>query len=110
MHQAIPAQGYWLRQVVNGLFGHHAVPTNGAALSAFRYHVMDLWRRTLRRRSQKDEFTWPRIAKLADHWLPKPLIRHPWPRDRFAALPSNIPKVGAVYLNRARTVLCGGVR
>ena len=85
MHQAIPEQGSWLKQVVNGFFGYHAVPTNGAALSAFRYNVMDLWRRTLRRRSQKDSFTWERIARLAEHWLPRPLIRHPWPRDRFAA-------------------------
>ena len=84
MHQAIPEQGKWLRQVVNGFFGYHAVPTNGAAIGAFRYHVMDLWRRTLQRRSQKDEFTWARIARLADHWLPRPLIRHPWPTARFA--------------------------
>ena len=70
--------------MVNGFFGYHAVPLNGPALSAFRYHVTDLWRRTLRRRSQKDEFTWERIARLANHWLPKPLIRHPWPSTRFA--------------------------
>ena len=59
-------------------------PTNSAALSAFRFNVIDLWRRTLRRRSQKDGFTWERIIRLADHWLPKPLIRHPWPSARFA--------------------------
>ena len=28
------------------------------ALSAFRYQLMRLWLRTLRRRSQKDRFTW----------------------------------------------------
>ena len=84
MHQPIPEQGRWLRQVVNGFFGYHAVPTNSAALSAFRFNVLDLWRRTLRRRSQKDGFTWERIVRLADHWLPKPLIRHPWPKARFA--------------------------
>jgi hypothetical protein len=54
-------------------------------LSAFLYHVKDLWRRALRRRSQKDRFTWPRIDRLADAFLPKPLIRHPWPSTRFAA-------------------------
>jgi len=84
MHQPIPEQGKWLRQVVNGFFGYHAVPTNSVALSAFRFNVMDLWRRTLRRRSQKDGFTWERITRLADDWLPKPLIRHPWPKARFA--------------------------
>src|SRR5207302_1660723 len=35
MHQAIPAQGHWLRQVVTGHFGYYAVPTNSRALSAF---------------------------------------------------------------------------
>ena len=75
----------WLAQVVGGFFGYHAVPTNGGALSAFLHHVKDLWRRTLRRSSQKDTFTWARIAQLADAYLPKPLIRHPWPRTRFAA-------------------------
>src|SRR5580704_17201940 len=77
MHQPIPEQGRWLRQVVTGFFAYHAVPTNGAALSAFRYHVTCLWRRSLRRRSQKDASTWPRVTKLAEDWLPKPKILHP---------------------------------
>src|SRR3954447_3656593 len=53
MHQPIPAQGLWLRRAVTGFFAYHGVPTNGRALAAFRYHVLDLWRRTLRRRSQR---------------------------------------------------------
>ena len=84
MHQPVPEQGRWLKQVVSGFFNYHAVPTNSRALSAFRYHVMVLWQRTLRRRSQRDRFSWERITKLADDWLPKPKILHPWPRDRFA--------------------------
>ena len=63
---------------------YHAVPTNARALAVFRHHVTDLWRRTLRRRSQKDRITWARMAKLADDFLPKPIILHPWPSDRFA--------------------------
>jgi RNA-directed DNA polymerase len=46
--------------------------------------LTDLWRRTLRRRSQKDGFTWDRMTKLADGWLPAPRILHPWPEQRFA--------------------------
>jgi group II intron reverse transcriptase/maturase len=84
MHQPIPIQATWLRQVVTGHFAYYAVPTNGRALSAFRHWVADLWRRTLRRRSQKDGFTWNRIAKLADDVLPKPRILHPWPDQCFA--------------------------
>lgn len=84
MHVAIPEQGRWLRTVVMGYFAYHAVPTNSRALGAFRYHVIDLWRRTLRRRSQKDGMTWERITKIAAAWLPPPRILHPWPGQRFA--------------------------
>jgi RNA-directed DNA polymerase len=84
MHLPIPAQGKWLGQVVNGWFNYHAVPTNSRALSAFRFFVTDIWRQTLRRRSQKDGITWERITRLADDWLPKPNILHPWPKQRFA--------------------------
>jgi group II intron reverse transcriptase/maturase len=84
MHQPIPEQGKWLRQVVRGYFAYHAVPTNLSALGGFRHHVARLWLRTLRRRSQKDKFAWERLEKLADDWLPKPTILHPWPNVRFA--------------------------
>ena len=84
MHQPIPEQGKWLRQVVTGFFAYHAVPTNFVALEAFRLHTTRIWRRVLRRRSQKDGFTWKRIEKLADDFLPTPRILHPWPSDRFA--------------------------
>jgi RNA-directed DNA polymerase len=84
MHQSIPNQGKWLGRVVRGYFNYHAVPTNGPALNVFRHHVTDLWRRTLRRRSQKDRMTWERMTQLVDAWLPKPTILHPWPSDRFA--------------------------
>ena len=84
MHRPIPEQGRWLKQVVAGYFAYHAVPTNSAAIGAFRYHVTNLWRRTLRKRSQKDATTWERMAKLAEDWLPRPRILHPWPSDRFA--------------------------
>jgi RNA-directed DNA polymerase len=83
-HQPIPDQGRWLKQVVGGFFAYHAVPTNGRALGAFRHHVMNLWRRTLLSRGQRDRTTWLRAAQVADDWLPKPLIRHPWPNQRFA--------------------------
>jgi hypothetical protein len=84
MHQPIPQQGRWLQQVVTGYFNYHAVPTNGPTLTAFLFHVTNLWRRTLRQRSQKDWTTWERIKRLADDWLPQPRILHPWPERRFA--------------------------
>lgn len=84
MHEPIPQQGRWLGQVVRGYFAYHAVPTNVASLSAFRHHVVDLWRRTLKRRRQKDHTTWDRLARLAADFLPVPRILHPWPDARFA--------------------------
>jgi RNA-directed DNA polymerase len=39
MHDPIPSQGQWLRQVLTGFFAYHAVPTNSDALTAFRYHT-----------------------------------------------------------------------
>ena len=84
MHQPIPEQGHWLAQVVRGFFAYHAVPTNLAALGAFRRDVIYYWMRTLRRRSQRDGYVWKRVTRLADDWLPKPRILHPWPNVRFA--------------------------
>lgn len=84
MHWPIPEQGRWLRQVVTGHFAYFAVPTNGRALQAFRCHVTDLWRRTLRRRSQRNRTTWTRTTRLAGDWLPQAKILHPWPNQRFA--------------------------
>jgi RNA-directed DNA polymerase len=86
MHQPIPRQGQWLKQVVTGYFNYHAVPTNGRALATFRFRVIDLWTRTLRRRSQKDRTAWERIRRLANDFLPKPRILHPWPEKRFAVI------------------------
>jgi RNA-directed DNA polymerase len=84
MHQSIPEQGGWLKQVVTGYFVYHAVPTNSAALVTFRDEIIARWRWVLHRRSQKSALTWTRMKKLADDWLPRPRILHPWPNQRFA--------------------------
>ena len=83
-HGSIPETGNWLGQIVAGYFAYHAVPTNSAAIGAFRYHVTVLWYRQLCRRSQKARLVWSRMAKLADEFLPKPQVLHPWPSARFA--------------------------
>ena len=63
-HQPIPEQGKWLAQVVRGYCAYHAVPTNSASIRAFRHYVVDLWRRSLSRRSQKGGITWERIKQI----------------------------------------------
>ena len=73
MHDTIPEQGAWLKSVVRGFNAYHAVPTNFRAIGAFRYHVVEIWLKSLRRRSQKYNLTWERMLKLAAAWLPTPL-------------------------------------
>jgi len=84
MHQPIPQQGKWLKQVLTGYFNYHAVPTNCRALMLFRDEIVKRWRRVLSRRSQKANLTWAQMNRLVDDWLPKPRILHPWPEQRFA--------------------------
>lgn len=84
-HDSIAEQGRWLRSVVTGYFAYHAVPTNSQAIGAYRHHVLDLWRRSLRRRGQKDRTTWARMDRLAAEWLPPARVLHPWPEDRLVA-------------------------
>jgi RNA-directed DNA polymerase len=73
-----------LAQVIRGYFAYHAVPTNSQRLNAFHYRVTVLWRRTPRRRSQKDWSTWERVSRLSRAYPPAPCILHPWPSTRFA--------------------------
>src|SRR5215831_3169372 len=84
MHQPIPERGAWLKQVVTGFYNYHAVPTNAHALWSFRDEVIRRWQQTLGRRSQNGYLNWARMMRLADDWLPKPRILHPWPEQRFA--------------------------
>jgi len=82
-HAPIEEQGSWLRHVMTGYFAYHAVPTNGPSLNLFRRAVAWMWRRALRRRGQRDKTSWNTINRLAERWLPRPRILHPWPSQRF---------------------------
>jgi hypothetical protein len=84
LHKSIPEQGAWLKMVVSGYNAYHAVPTNSRAVSAFRFHVIGIWHKSLKRRSQKANLTWEHMYRLANDWLPTPKILHPWPEQRFA--------------------------
>ncbi|MGH9625402.1 MAG: group II intron reverse transcriptase/maturase [Bryobacteraceae bacterium] len=86
MHRPVPEQGQWLRSVVQGYFAYHAVPGNWKALGAFRTQCTRLWYRTLRRRSHKSRLTWDRMTAIANAWLPRARILHPWPEKRCAAI------------------------
>jgi group II intron reverse transcriptase/maturase len=86
MHQTIPEQGEYLRSVVMGHVRYFGVPLNGWAILSFRQSVGRLWRRTLRRRSQKHRLTVQRFWRYMDRWLPPARVCHPYPWARFGVI------------------------
>jgi RNA-directed DNA polymerase len=72
-------------ELVRGHIAYYAVPGNLDAVRAFCEEVKRLWLRTLRRRSQRHKTTWERMQRLADRWLPKLRVLHPYPEQRFDA-------------------------
>ena len=85
LHESIPQLGAWLKAVVQGYFNYHAVPGNGRSIMAFRTQLSRAWFRSLRRRSQKACLKWDRMNNLANRWLPRVRILHPYPWNRFEA-------------------------
>jgi group II intron reverse transcriptase/maturase len=86
LHDPVRYVGEYLGRVVEGHFRYYGVPRNGPALCSFRRAVYWLWRRSLRRRSQKTRITGRRMALWADRWLPNARIVHPDPEQRFAVI------------------------
>lgn len=105
MHDPIPQQGQWLRQVVRGYFAYHAVPTNLRSLAAFRYFAGAPLAEDAAASQPEGPFplgpahpTRCGMASLSAYSSPvagRPLCRQP-------------SKVRAQCLNRARWDLCGG--
>jgi RNA-directed DNA polymerase len=83
MHDPIPEVGNWLKSVIIGHNRYYGVPGNIPALDAFRYHVTKHWYRVLRRRSQRTRFTWERMNRLINRWIPHIRIYHPYPEQRL---------------------------
>ena len=85
MHRSIGDTVSWLQSVVRGYFQYHAIPGNWARLRAFRNDVLRLWRRQLRRRSQRSHWTWERFMARLGPLLPDVCLLHPYPDARFDA-------------------------
>jgi len=86
LHDPVRRVGEHLCRVVNGHFRYYGVPRNGPALCLFRHAVYWLWRRSLRRRSQKTRVTARRMAQWVARYLPRPRIFHPYPNQRLAVI------------------------
>jgi group II intron reverse transcriptase/maturase len=84
-HLPVSRHAEWLIQVVRGYFNYHAIPGNSEALETFRREVVRGWMFALKRRSQRHKITWDRLGPLANAWLPKVQILHPFPKARFYA-------------------------
>ena len=83
LHTPLVEQGKWLGSVVRGFFAYHAVPGNYPSIDAFRYHVINGWLRSLRRRSQRHRMPWDRFNGFIGRYIPKARVSHPWPEARF---------------------------
>jgi hypothetical protein len=88
LNSLIPAKNSLFLEIFSLLIcvGNWAKSDYGSALRAFYHYVKRIWLRTLRRRSQKDRFSWQRMHGLAADWLPQPRILHPYPDKRFAVM------------------------
>lgn len=80
-HHPVRDVGIWLGKVIRGHYGYYAVPLNSKALRSFRWELVLLWYRVLRRRSQRTRITWARMTALARRYLPTPRIVHAYPWD-----------------------------
>ena len=100
--------GKWLSRVLNGWLNYFAVPGSTRWLRGFCYLLQRRWLRALRRRSQRDRFSWGRLRRMTELLWPSVKIRHPWPGQRFR-WPST-PKVGAGCLNGHVRICAGGGR
>ncbi len=84
MHDDPVQTGKWLAKVLRGWLGYYAVPTSYKSLCRFRQRLQWLWKRTMRRRSHKDQTNWDRLHARCDQLWPPVKIIHPWPAARFA--------------------------
>ena len=84
MHHNVYEVAAWLGRVLGGWLRYYAVPTSFPFLKRFVLRLKRMWLRVLRRRSQKDRFTWDTIGRLAGAFWPPLRILHPWPNTRFA--------------------------
>ena len=73
-----------LASVLRGWYAYFAVPTSHPYLRRFARRLQREWLAILRRRSQKDRYSWEQLQQLCDALWPKVQVKHPWPDARFA--------------------------
>lgn len=86
MHDSIQSTGQWLKAVVTGHYRYYGVPGNYEAMNDFRHLIVQRWKQSLKRRSQKANITWEKMGKLMDRWIPQPQICHKYPAEQFGVI------------------------
>jgi RNA-directed DNA polymerase len=85
-HHPVIDQYRWLCQVLEGHYRYYGVPSNLRALVQYRRSVVQMWHRSLQRRSQRGRWSPARRLAFVEKFpLPSPRIHHPWPDQRFAS-------------------------
>ena len=82
-HDDVMDIGRWLGRVLRGWLNYYAVPTSFPYPQQFAWRLRRIWIRVLRRRSQKDRFSWGWLLAIGSKLWPKLRIVHPWPTTRF---------------------------
>lgn len=83
-HDNLVEQGKWLRSVVIGYANYYGVPGNTKSLSNFRGQICKIWRKALRRRSNKArKLNWYKMKRIISFFIPNVRITHPYPNQRF---------------------------
>jgi group II intron reverse transcriptase/maturase len=85
LHDPLAETAKWLQSVVRGYFQYHAIPGNERSLDQFRSHVLRMWLRQIRRRSQRSHWTWKRFLERLGDLFPAACAAHPYPTARFDA-------------------------
>jgi RNA-directed DNA polymerase len=86
MHTPVPEMGGYVRAVILGHMRYYAVPMNTVSVSDFRIGVTRIWRRVLKRRSQKSHMPWARMRHYIARWVPQTHVCHPYPWQRFGVI------------------------
>ena len=95
----------WLGRVVNGWLNYYAVPTSSRFLRSFTYILKRIWLKALRRRAQRDRFSWQRLQALVEPILAQAVDPTP---VAGTAVRRQIPEVGAGWFNDHVRICAGG--
>ncbi len=83
MHWKIREVGKWLKRVLTGHYNYYGVHYNWVKIKSFRYELVRLWFKTLRRRSHKTTVNWDKMMLISNRYLPMPKLTHVYPTQRL---------------------------